>query len=289
MRTWIWIFLVMAGCSFSTPPDVAMTNDAMLPPSDVLDAMVEVDADPEVPSITDTRIPLRIATNDAVDVQFTIIGPPSTTIDWSITSGGGSFLPVSGSVATTAAGVGVLQTVYTAPGTAGDRAHVLALGTATPHNFTTLVRTLAPIGEAVAFASSNGQSIVSNVMYAQRVQTPAAAILMKLAFLVDITGGSARLALYGDAAGAPGALIASTAQAQVALVTEIAVATPTQLPAGTYWIVGDFEAAAHVRSDTTRTAPQAFQNLAFTSPFPAQAATTAVTDSVLNYYLLLAN
>jgi hypothetical protein len=274
-----WILIVLVGCSFPTPPDVSGTIDAATGDApDAPDAAVDPDADPDVP-----------ATTDSVDVQFTITGPPSTTIAWTITSGGGAFLPASGSVATTAAGVGVLQTVYTAPGTAGDRAHVLALAGAGPHSFSTLVRTLVPVGESTAFASSNGQAVISNVMYAQRVQLPAPAIVMKLGFLVDITGGSARLALYSEAGNAPGTLLANTAAAPIALVSELAVTTPVLLPAGAYWIAADFEAAAHVRSDTTRTAPQAFQNLAFTTAFPTQAGTSAITDSVLNYYVLTAN
>jgi hypothetical protein len=284
-------FLLVAwlGCSFPALErgDGGQIRDDAEPPIDT-----PTDADEAAPSLVDQQIPIRIATLDTALLQFTVQGPASALVAWSITSGGGTFDRTSGSIATNAAGVGVLQVGYTAPSSAGDRAHVLVLGTAplSDHPITTAVRDLVPVGESTPFASAGGQSISSNFLYAQRVHLPVGAVAMRLALVVDDPGPNARLALYSDQAGAPAVLIAATLPANLSAgVNELRLTTPVQVPAGDYWIAANFETQATVRLDNARTTRAAFQSLPFASPLPTSAAVTVFDDKVVNLYVQLAN
>ena len=287
-----WMFVVMCACSF--PKLEPLDSDA---PTAVIDAAVDApDASPDAagtaPSLIDQQIPIRIATLDTTSLQFTIQGTPSALIAWSITNGGGTFDHTTGTIATNAAGVGVLQLSYTAPSTPGDRAHVLVLGDSpsSTNPITTAVRSLVPVGESTPFASSGGQSISSSFLYAQRVHIGAASVVMKLALVVDNGGPNARLALYSDQAGSPNARIATTlAVTLVAGVNEIKLTAPAQVAAGDYWIAANFETQAWVGLGAPRAARQAYQALAFTAPLPTNVAMTVLDDKVVNFYAQLAN
>jgi hypothetical protein len=77
----------------------------------------------------------------------------------------------------------------------------------------------------------------ANVLIAQQVVLPQSATLQSLSFYVASAAGQLRLGLYDNVGGNPGTL-----RAQTAAFTPVVgwnsqnVLTPTQLPAGTYWL-----------------------------------------------------
>ena len=251
---------------------------------------------PVGPTVTASAIPLRVAVNDVVTVTFTIAGPPSTSVAWSIqaASGGGSFMPASGSVATNGAGVAILSTSYVAPALPGDLGHQLQLtaGATSTTPFETKVRALMAVGESTSFTDNAGLLVAADTLYGQAVTTPAGSvILMRVALISHGPGYSGRMALYTDVSGEPFALAASTAvEAIPSGVKEFRLAQPVPLAASsTYWLFGDFTATAPIRRSptsnvTTKFAPRA-TTAALADPFGG--ASTAGARK-LNYYLLVA-
>ena len=276
------------------PPDAPPVDAADAMPIDAADAM-PIDA-AVGPTVTASAIPLRVAVNDVVTVTFTIAGAPSTSVAWSIqaASGDGSFAPASGSIATNGAGVAILSTSYVAPALPGDLGHQLQLtaGATSMTPFETKVRALTPVGESTSFTDNAGLLVAADTLYGQAVTTPAGSvILMRVALISHGPGYSGRMAVYTDVGGEPFALAASTAVEAISTgVKEFRLPQPVALAsASTYWLFGDFTAAAPIRRSptsnvTTKFAPRA-TTAALADPFGGASTSGA---RKLNYYLLVA-
>jgi hypothetical protein len=254
--------LMLSACGFDGLPPLVDASD---PDASEVDARV-IDAEDPDASGPDTpidttpvdaasvmlvlaEVPLRIAVGTTVTIRLTVGGPPGT-VAWSLTSGGGGFTPASGQVTLNASGLGTITTSYTAPGTAGDLVHTLTLDDGVAHqvDVTTLVRTLAPLGNAASFPDAAGLQIPPNALYGQRLVVSQPRVVMRLGLWADVSGPSGRLALYTDDGTGPSALVASTPTFVVATGrTEVDVATPVALAAGSYWLLGNFDAGAQLR------------------------------------------
>ncbi len=266
--------------------------DASAPPIDAIDAPnPPIDAPPG-PTLDSTTIPLRVEVNDTVSITLVISGPPSSTVTWSITSGGGSFAPMSGTAATTGSGIGTITLSYTAPGTAGDRAHTLRLtaGTSTDSPFETRVRTLEGAGELTPFPDNAGISVPPNYLYGQQVFIPRDVVMMRLGFNAQLGGYTGRMALYTNVGGAPGTLVAASALAQVVVGPNDLRVTPTMVPQGTYWLLGNFSAGAAIKRNANLSTGLAYVVHQTGDPLPSPlAGTMSTSNRVMNYHVRFAD
>lgn len=253
--------LLLTACGFDGLPPLIDAGDPDASEADANEPDAgEVDASPDAPIDTTpldaasvtlvlTEVPLRIAVGTTVTIRLTVGGPPGT-VAWSLTSGGGGFTPSSGQVTLGGSGLGTITTSYTAPGTAGDLVHTLTLDDGVAHqtDVTTLVRTLAPLGNTASFPDAAGLQIPPNALYGQRLVVSQPRVVMRLGLWADVSGPAGRLALYTDAGPGPAALVASTPTfAVVSGVTEVDVASPVMLNSGVYWLLGNFDAGTQVR------------------------------------------
>jgi hypothetical protein len=98
------------------------------------------------------------------------------------------------------------------------------------------------------------------------------------------------LVLYGDAAGTPGALKTSTNATPIAAgKNEIPVNATTTLPAGTYWIGGEYSATASICSDNAGTNSVKFVNVTYPTvpaPFGNPGPVMSSTSVDFNYYVV---
>lgn len=305
------VIAMLAACSFPTPPALSRDGATNDPADDAdagdvgdaaadgaIDAAVDAPIDAPIDSPPETMvigsvIPLRIAITDSVPLSFTLQGPPSTVLQWSITSGGGTFAPSSGVASTTATGTATASTTYTAPATGGDLVHTLAVtatqSSATP--FTTKVRTLRRLGELTPFTDNAGLQIAANTLAGQTVTTDTATVLMRIGVIPQTGGYNGRLALYANSGGAPAALLAATSLTQISgTAQEIRVVTPTQLAQDTYWVMANFDAAAPIKRSATNNTTIRFITLATSAALPDPIVSPQTsTNRVLNYYLVVAD
>ena len=216
---------------------------------DAGDAALDAAVDAAPVTLVLAEVPLRIATGATVTIRLTVGGPPGP-VAWSLASAGGGFTPSSGQVTLNASGLGTITTTYVAPGTTGDLVHTLTLddGVARQSDVTTLVRALATIGNATSFADAAGLQIPPNALYGQRLTVSQPRVVMRLGLWADVSGPVGRLALYTDDGSGPSTLVAATPVFAVASgMTEVDVVSPVAVPAGAYWLLGNFDAGAQVR------------------------------------------
>lgn len=235
-----------------------------------------------------TTIPLRVGVGESVAVSFSLSGSPNALISWSLTSGGGAFAPASGVVATNGSGLATLATNYTAPSTAGDRAHVLSLD-ATSAPFATQVRALRTIGPATPYPDTQGLAIGANTLAGQAVVLADPVVVMRLGLIAQTGGFQGRMALYRNGASTPTTLVAATNLASITGVPqELPVLTPVAVPAGTYWVMANFDAAAPILRASTSTS-LAFVALTTASGLPDPITASHTTNRGLNYYVVVAD
>lgn len=295
------------GARFTPPPDGAPDDAAVGGPDAPIDARPDappdapIDAAPDAPTdaapdapmgptLVAAAVPLRVAVGDTATVTLTVSGRPSSTVTWSITPSGGTFTPASGAVATSSAGVAVIATTFTAAA-AGDHGQLVTLidGGSTAAPFELRARTLRRLGEVAPFPDTQGLAIAANALVGQSVVLDRDAVIMRLGVIAQTGGFNGRMALYANAGSAPRALVAATAVAPITGVAqELPVATPFAVSAGTYWVMAAFDAAAPIKRSTTNTT-LAFVAHPLAQPPPDPIATAAVTNRVLNYYVVVAD
>jgi hypothetical protein len=293
VRRWLCLALGLAACKFDPPADVgfdARMHDARAIDAAIHDGPPEPIDGPDGASLTASNIPARILVGDIVPVSFTVGGDASTTIDWAITSGGGSFAPMSSTVATNGSGVGVINGMYTAPGTAGDLAHSMSLDGGAAQPFDTLVRDPVEYGYFDPSADNASLLVASNRLIGTLISIPTDQYVMRLGFHTVTGGYTARMAVYRNNGGNPGALVASTAPFAAVDGENEQDVIPTLLTAGTYWLLGNFELNASIKRDSGAGNINIFSIAhSISSPLPDPPASPMfVSNLPLDYYLVTA-
>jgi hypothetical protein len=240
-----------------------------------------------------TEVPLRVVVGATVTVRLTVQGEPSRQLGWSITAAaaGGAFVPASGTVTLQASGLGIISTQLTAPAAAGDLEHTLTLGDgAHQASFTTRVRTLSAVGNDSSFVDSAGLQVAAGFLFGQRIAVGAELVAMRLGVFSDSSTSAGQLAIYTDAGGLPGTLVAASAAAPVGVgQTELDVVTPALLDPGTYWMMGSFATGTQVRRGPSANVMQAYVALGPGEPLPTTiSGAMTLTDRALNYYAKVA-
>jgi hypothetical protein len=289
------LFVVsLAACTFPALPDIsadAPTSDAVDAPAPPIDAIDTPDA-PTGPTLSSTTAPLRIEVGDTVGLTLVISGQASSTVMWSITSGGGTFQPSSGTVATTGGGIGTIALDYTAPVTAGDRAHTLQLtaGTSTSSPFEIRVRALEGAGELVPFTDNAGINVPANYLYGQQVFIPRDVVMMRLGLNTQVGGFAGRMALYRNVGGAPGALVVGSSLTQITVGPNDLRVTPTMVTSGTYWLLGNFATSAAIKRNASSNTTLSYLIHQTGDALPdALTGTMSTTNRVLNYHVRFAD
>ena len=131
--------------------------------------------------------------------------------------------------------------------------------TRTPTNTPTLTPTPTALG-AITIGETNilanDDSGNGNLLVAQQVTLGQTATIQSVSFYVTSVSGRVRLGIYDEVVGNPGTLKAQTAEfTPVVGWNTQSVVTPTQLPAGTYWLAYLPESSnLHFRMTTSGTA-----------------------------------
>jgi hypothetical protein len=110
--------------------------------------------------------------------------------------------------------------------------------------------------------------------------------LTGLGFQGNNTGAGIKMALYGDAAGTPGTLIAVTNSGVVGSGNIVLnVITPTLLIPGTYWIMANYDQTAnHVPKNFTATNTVSYISLSYSSAPPSSTVWISYLSRDFNYW-----
>ena len=145
------------------------------------------------------------------------------------------------------------------------------------------------IGHATQFSenSIHGQDF----LLGEQIVVPSAVTLRQFGVIVITGGPQVKMALYTNSGGAPGTLVAQTA-ATTMVPGNMQMNTTAgfiALPAGTYWIMAIYSAAASVGyTSTATTNVVSYQSLPFASALPSPfGAPVTYTGQSFNYYLVV--
>ncbi|MBX3219213.1 MAG: hypothetical protein KF795_01760 [Labilithrix sp.] len=133
----------------------------------------------------------------------------------------------------------------------------------------------------------SGQPFANGYLLGHSIVTTSSFTLTRLAVNALDPGPSVVLALYADSAGAPGALVTSTATATlVSGRNELPVTSPVVLPAGTYWIAATYSADAKIANGNDNATMTAFTAHTFGDPLPDPFLATTQTSDQIGLYLV---
>lgn len=101
------------------------------------------------------------------------------------------------------------------------------------------------------------------------------------------SGGQGKFALYSDAGGTPGTLLASTQAVVIgAGRQEFPASASTQLSAGTYWLMTNFNVTTAVAHGTASATPR-YRSLSFSSALPTSFGTaSSYSDTQINTWVV---
>ena len=155
---------------------------------------------------------------------------------------------------------------------------------------TTTTTTLAPgldVGNDVEFPNASAHS--PDYLLGGFVTLPAPGMLTHLCVITKAGGPNVILTLYSDGGGDPAHLMALTAATPMTLGRMEIPVTPTPLAAGTYWIMGVYDADASIGIDETDPGmPVRYTGQPFSSPLPNPfGAALEYTGQQFNYYLVV--
>lgn len=132
----------------------------------------------------------------------------------------------------------------------------------------------------------DGQPFSTGYLLGHAIVTTSSFTLTMLAVNAIDPGPSVVLALYADSAGAPSALVASTAtETLVSGPNELPV-TPVVLPAGTYWMAATYSADAKIANGNDNATVIAFTAHTFGTPLPDPFSATKQTSDQTGFYLV---
>ncbi len=136
------------------------------------------------------------------------------------------------------------------------------------------------IGYSTVFSSTDNGN--ANVLKAQKVSLSKVAAIRSLSLYVPKAAGKLRLGIYSDANGAPGTLIATTAEILPVTGWNTAVTTTNpSLSAGNYWLV--FETSSNTLSQRYQTGSNAIKTRTFAYAALPSTFGVASTDWAVNY------
>jgi hypothetical protein len=130
--------------------------------------------------------------------------------------------------------------------------------------------------------------LAPNTLFAQSVLVPASITVTSLGVVGNgAAGADGILALYSDVGGAPSVLLASTSSATINPgPNQIPVTSAVPISAGTYWIAGEYSAAASLCTDSSTSNTIDFVATSF-GALPDPFGTASSIESVdINYYVV---
>ncbi len=170
---------------------------------------------------------------------------------------------------------------------------VLQSGAAYFSNAIELAITAAPsgvveYGNVVPFADSEG--FTRDYLLGQQISIPSDGTLTELGVVVTSANNAAgRLALYSDAGGQPGALVAGSTVRTMINGTNLLSVTPTPILAGDYWLLGNYDANVDLGVDVGGPLETvAYTSLVTSAPLPTLFPTPSTYDNAaINYFVRL--
>jgi hypothetical protein len=145
--------------------------------------------------------------------------------------------------------------------------------------------TVATYGNATPYGEMSSHA--PSFLLGSKLALAVPAQLTHLAVITHDAGPMVQLALYTDAGNTPGALMASTAATTMVLGTMELPVAQTALPAGDYWIMGNYSASTSIGIDfSDANALVAYVTLSFGAALPDPfGAPQTYTGQKFNYYI----
>jgi hypothetical protein len=113
-------------------------------------------------------------------------------------------------------------------------------------------------------------------------------VLVSFGVIGRAAGPHFEMALYRDAGGSPGALVASTPSTPLAVGRQEIGVSPVALSAGTYWIMGIYDTEASIGIAFGGSAPVDYTALGFGSALPGTFPSPDVySGQTFNYYIVV--
>lgn len=205
----------------------------------------------------------------------------------------GKFTPPLVTVMTDGSGDGSASSLY-APGSAAGAETVSVIGAlngvesaAATAMFNLSKVTVA--GYGVPFDGDGGFG--QNYLLGQPITVAAPGMLTKVGFWSQTDGPNIKIGIYTANGAQPGTLIAQAGPVAVVHgMTEVTLASPVQLAAGTYWYEAIYDTTGHIGADTsntTGTGTIAYISLAYANALPTTFPTPSTyTGEHFNYFLV---
>ncbi|HEX7927338.1 MAG TPA: hypothetical protein VF678_07090, partial [bacterium] len=152
------------------------------------------------PIITSISLPAEIVHDTPATVNVNVKGSPSETLNYTITSGGGGFVPASGSIGLPTGGTGTVASTYTAPTLVDTYNHTVrvtnSLGFSVEQDFSTVVvDSLTTAGVQTLFGptilSLSGKRTGNAVTWTATVDDDKSTALLSYVWNFSQTGGTA--------------------------------------------------------------------------------------------------
>ena len=147
------------------------------------------------------------------------------------------------------------------------RSTTTTTSTSTTTSTTTTLPTGNTFGNAVEFPDASAHS--ADYLVGSPITVPTPSVLTHLAVIGKASGANVMLALYSDPGGDPDHLVAATGAVPMSVgAMEIPVA-PMSLAAGTYWLMGVYDADASIGIDENDpNAPDCYAPHVFSDALP---------------------
>ena len=264
MRRLVLVLPVLAGCSkLFGLEHVGTAGDAR-----------DIDAPPDAHNVgiatlveTPMLVMAPLIASEPAEITTVVHGPGDTYVPFAMTTSNGAFGTVPGEVHIAPTGTADVAVQLTA----AARGMVMVTATSGAHSATAGFNALEPvrIGPTVD-ATWGGGTYLPNTILGMQLVLPAM-YLRALGITILSPSGNARLGLYADSGGHPGALIAQAGPLALATGDTSAPVTPIQLGAGNYWIVVISDGSLHVPVTTTSPVAEYTDTGDASMPLPATA------------------
>src|SRR5262249_12320681 len=119
------------------------------------------------------------------------------------------------------------------------------------------------------------------------VTIPTTTLVTSLGLIGRKAGPAFKMALYEDNGGAPDGLLTYSEVGNLVVGPQAVAVAPTQIPAGTFWVMAIFETDAQLPANNAlSTATIRYRSLDFADPLPSPfGPSTDYTNGPINHYI----
>ena len=238
-------------------------------------------------------VSVELEDTDAGDTSTMLVhvtGPADEVVDFAIAAEGGTFAPAEGATVLDGAGVGLIASQYTAPDAAGNYAHIITVSDRDGHSVDKAFAVLVNPSEAkVGYFDPMPDSLswTYNYLLAEPITLDRDATLLRIG-IIGQPGARAKMAVYRDSGGVPGARVENTASFAMPNGSIELDVGPKPMPAGRYWVAAIFDSTGVVGQNDATPIGMRYSSWSFSSALPATfPSSTSYTYGAINYYVVV--